>query len=76
MQPSYCRPTDTAHHTSGGIRQMNRHAGTLLIAVSCYCFSVAGTDANASIHDSAEPHQICLRGEKAARWVMVPIRKV
>ena len=53
---------------------MNRHAGTLLIAVGCYCFSVAGTDANAWIHGSAERRQICPRGEKTARWVMVPIR--
>jgi hypothetical protein len=55
---------------------MDRNAGTVLTAVGCYCFSVAGTDSSPSIHGNAERRQICLRGEKAARWVMVPIRKV
>ena len=36
--------------------------------------SVAGTAASVSTQFSAERRQICRRGEKAARWVIVPTR--
>jgi len=37
--------------------------------------SVAGTAASVSTQCSAERRQLCRRGEKAARWVMVPTRR-